>query len=135
MHRRTREATDMPCHSRARLIAIAVITTLAATSAIAAGVADSIGVVQRSRGDVQIERSGTRMSATIGDPIYKGDRVVTDADASVEVRLPGATPLRIGPNANVAVDRFASVERTRTWSVPPLLQGLASLFTGFSRHR
>ena len=115
------------------------MATLAAAAVFASFCAvanDPIGIVKRSEGDVTIERGDTRTPAAAGIELFRGDRVLTDANAYAELKLRGAPPLRVGPNANVAVDRFAATrEPTKQETLPSLFQGLASLFTGFSRHR
>jgi hypothetical protein len=125
--------TDMRHQSRASLIA--VLAALGAASLACAKDADDIGIIQRSQGGVQIERNGSRAPATRGETLLRGDRIVTDAGGSAEVRIRGAAPIRVGPNANVAVERFAANDPGRTGDISPLFHGLSSLFTGFSRHR
>ena len=115
------QATCMRRHSKATLIA--ATAALEITSSIAAGVEDSVAVFQRCHGSVQIERGETRISATAGDELYRGDRIITDADAYAEIRVRGAAPLLIGPSANVAVERFAADER------PTLARSMSSLAT------
>jgi hypothetical protein len=112
-----------------------VLAAFGTANAVIATAADSIGVVQRSYGLVQIERGGSRVPVKAGATLFKGDRIVTDAEGSAEIRMRGVAPLRIGPSANIAVERFATDESTRTGSVSSLFQGLASLFTGYSHHR
>ena len=115
---------------------IATLAGLAAVSAFAAVSADGIGVVQRSHGSVHIERGGARLPAIAGAELYRGDHILTDTDAYAEIRVRGATPLRIGPNADVAVERFATNEKSAgTSSTPRWLHAIASLFTGFSHYR
>jgi hypothetical protein len=115
---------------------IATLAGLAAVTAFAAASADGIGVVQRSHGSVHIERGGARLPAIAGAELYRGDHILTDTDAYAEIRVRGATPLRIGPNADVAVERFATNEKSAgTSSTPRWLHAIASLFTGFSHYR
>jgi len=115
---------------------IAAVAGTAAWLSVCAVADDVVGIVKRSHGAVTIERGDTQSPATPGVELYRGDRVVTDADAYAELRLRGAPPLRVGPEATVAVDRFAAADE-RGKQRPPLglFEGLASLFTGFSRHR
>src|SRR5688572_10023702 len=66
---------------------------------------DGIGVVKRAQGQAVIERSGTKLPAARGTQVRKGDRIVTGARGNVDITMRGGA-LSVGPQANVAVDRF-----------------------------
>lgn len=113
-------------------VVVAGVLALLASSVIAQ---ESIGAVKRSTGQVVIERGAEHVAPKAGTEVFRGDRVVTGRDGYVDITMRRAAPLTIGPDAQIALDRFAAeqtpvVERP----APPLLQGLAS-FLGINRKR
>jgi hypothetical protein len=106
--------------------ALAALLVLTATSVAAQ---DGIGLVKRSKGDVVIQRQGVRVPAVKGTELYRGDHLITSKDGYAYVEMRGAAPLAIGPETDVALDRFVSDEkRVANRSAPRLLQSLASYF-------
>jgi hypothetical protein len=107
-------------------VALAALLVLTATCVAAQ---DVIGVVKRSKGDVAIERAGVRMQAAKGVELYRGDHLITSKDGYAYVEMRGATPVAVGPETDVALDRFAgNPNRVANRSAPRLLQSLASYF-------
>lgn len=105
---------------------LAAVLTLGAASALAQ---DAIGVVKRAHGPAVIDRAGVRLPATRGTQLRKGDRIVTGANGYVDVTMRGSA-VSVGPRANVGLDGYAPAEsQTAQSSVPPILQGLASLLS------
>lgn len=87
---------------------------------------DAIGVVKRAHGQAVIDRSGTKLPAVRGTQVRKGDRIITGAKANVDVTMRGGA-LSVGPNANVALGRFAPEEPQSAQSeMPSMLKGLVS---------
>ena len=87
---------------------------------------DAIGVIKRAHGQAVIERSGTKLPAARGTPVRKGDRIITGTRANVDVTMRGGA-LSVGPNANIAVGRFAPEETQSAQSeMPSMLKGLVS---------
>ena len=87
---------------------------------------DAIGVIKRAHGQAVIERSGTKLPAVRGTQVRKGDRIVTGAKGNVDVIMRGRA-LSVGPNANVAVGRFAPEEtQSAQTEMPSMLKGLVS---------
>ena len=116
--------------SKTQLIAFVTCALLSA-SAIAQ---DTIGVVKRSKGHAVVERQGTPMMLQAGTHLLRGDRVVTGADGYINIHMLRAAPLSVGPNASVALNRYAAQPTVVSQPAPPLLQGLAS-FLGINRQR
>ena len=106
-------------------IAAATVLLLWGAAALAQ---DAIGVVKRTRGPAVIERAGEQLPAARGTPLQHGDRIVTGAKAYVDITMRGAA-LSVGPQADVSLDRFAPEQPQSAQSVPPILQGLASLLS------
>ena len=103
--------------------ALVAILALWATSALSQ---DAIGVIKRAHGQAAIERAGTKVAAARGTPVRKGDRIVTGAKGNVDITMRGGA-LSVGPQANVAVDRFAPEEtHSAQESMPSMLKGLVS---------
>lgn len=65
------------------------------------------GTVKTSKGQVQVERSGQRLPAKVGDPVLVSDRVVTGADSAVGITLRDNTMLTAGQNSTLELNRFA----------------------------
>jgi len=102
---------------------VLVLLALWATSALSQ---DAIGVIKRAHGQAVIERSGTKLPAVRGTQVRKGDRIITGTKANVDVTMRGGA-LSVGPNANVAVGRFAPEEPQSAQSeMPSMLKGLVS---------
>jgi hypothetical protein len=115
---------------RTQLIAL-VTGVLLTASAMAE---DTIGVVKRSKGYALVERQGMSMMLQAGTHLLRGDRVVTGADGYINIHMLRAAPLSVGPNASVALNRYAALPTVVSRPAPPLLQGLAS-FLGINRQR
>ena len=113
-------------------IAVAVALGLLSAPALAQEV---IGVVKNSKGQVAIERAGVRVSPTRGTEVRKGDRLITGPDSHATITMRRAAPVSVGPENDVALDRYAAediplVKR----AAPAILQGLAS-FLAVNRQR
>jgi len=82
-----------------------------AVAGISAGVlaadGEAAGMVKNSKGEVGIERGGTRIPCVVGTPVFAADKVRTGADGSVGVTLRDNTLLSAGPNSLFVLDKFA----------------------------
>lgn len=117
-------------NSKTQLIALVTCVLLTAS----AMAEDTIGVVKRSKGHALVERGGMPLTLQAGTHLLRGDRVVTGADGHVNIHMLRAAPLTVGPNASVALNRYAAQPTVVSRPAPPLLQGLAS-FLGINRQR
>jgi hypothetical protein len=72
----------------------------------AASGAENAGHIKVAKGTVQIERSGQRLAASVGDAVQPGDVLITGADGSVGITLVDNSLLSAGPNSVLSIDRF-----------------------------
>lgn len=108
-----------------------LVVALMATSALAD---EPIGVIKRSSGQVAIERAGMQIPPVAGTTVQRGDRVITGPDGAVSVAIRGAAPLRVGADADVALDRFTRDQRPVVQRMmDPIITGVASLMSGVVR--
>lgn len=108
-------------------LTLGTLLCVLATSALAE---DWVGVVTRSKGQVLLQRGNEQVAAQAGTEVLRGDRVITGRDGYANVRVRGASPVSVGPQANVALDRYLpKEEQVPHASMPRVLQGLASVFT------
>jgi hypothetical protein len=82
------------------------VLVLAATWMCAHAFAGDAGRIKVSRGDVQIERNGKLMAATVGTVIEVEDTVKTGADGSVGITFHDNSLLSAGPNSELVIERF-----------------------------
>lgn len=68
--------------------------------------AGEAGRIKVSRGDVQIERNGKLMPASVGAVVEVEDTVKTGADGSVGITFRDNSLLSAGPNSELVVERF-----------------------------
>jgi len=116
---------------KASKIGFTLVTALLATSALAD---EAIGVIKRTSGQVAIERAGVQIPPTPGTQVQVGDRVVTGPDGAVSVALRGAAPVRVGPDTDIALDRFVRDQRPVVQRMmDPIITGVASLMSGVVR--
>lgn len=100
------------------------VLVLFATAALAQ---DDIGVVNRSRGEVIIERGGVQVTPASGQAVQRGDRLITGADGYASISMHRAASVSIGPDTAVALDRYAAEDAPLAQKpAPRILQGLAS---------
>lgn len=86
--------------------ALAVVAVATILPFPAAG-AENAGHIKVAKGSVQIERSGQRIAAAVGDPVNTGDVVTTGGDGSVGITLLDNSLLSTGPNSALSIDKFA----------------------------
>lgn len=82
-----------------------VLVAALAAAAFAASAAD-IGQIKISRGTVTLERKGQSLPATPGTRVEAGDVVRTGPDSSVGLTMSDNSLLSLGPNSELALDRY-----------------------------
>ena len=117
----------MPLHL-ARLAGALVAWACLAASAVAQSPIPTgqtvAGVVKRIQGDVHIERSGQRLSASPGTPVLASDTLRTGPGAVAGVTLRDDTLLTLGPDSEMVLSAFAFDGTTHEGNL------LASLWRG-----
>jgi len=114
---------------RSTLIAVTLPILLAFGVAVAA--AQDAGQIKTSKGSAQIERSGQRLPATVGQVVQQGDVVVTGADGSVGLTFRDNSLVSIGPDSVLAIDRFVFDSTTHQGNFDASLkQGTLAVVSG-----
>jgi len=73
-----------------------------------AGYAQAVaGVVKKKEGTVEIVRAGATMPVEVGTQVRAGDLVKTQKDATVSVMLKDESRMALGPNTQLALEKFA----------------------------
>jgi hypothetical protein len=70
-------------------------------------IAADVGLIKVSKGDVQIQRGGARVSAAVGAPVQTADVIVTGADGSAGVTFSDNSLVSVGPNSVFAIDKYS----------------------------
>jgi hypothetical protein len=70
-------------------------------------IAEDIAQIKVAKGSVFIERAGKRMPAKVGTRVQPIDTIITGADGSVGISFVDNSLLSMGPNSELAIDRFA----------------------------
>lgn len=85
----------------------AVGAGLAATwVAAAARAGEPAGTVEALRGDAYALSAPARRTLALASDVFVGDSVVTSAQSSLGLHLGAATRIRLGPEAQLRIDRF-----------------------------
>ena len=114
---------------RSALIALTLPMVLAFGVAIAAG--EDAGQIKTSKGSAQIERSGQRLPANVGQVVQEGDVVVTGADGAVGITFRDNSLVSIGPDSVLAIDRFVFDSTTHQGAFDASLkQGTLAVVSG-----
>ena len=66
----------------------------------------NIGQIKKLAGDVQIQRDGTVLTASAGDPVEQDDTIITGADGSVGITFVDNSRLSAGPNTEIELSTF-----------------------------
>jgi hypothetical protein len=90
---------------------MALILRLAALLLVAASVPEAvagapIAQVKTVAGQVVIQRSGQRLPANIGDPLFEKDVIETGPDGGIGITFIDNTVFSTGPNSQLALDEF-----------------------------
>jgi hypothetical protein len=73
----------------------------------AAWAADDIAQIKVAKGSVFIERSGKRFPAPVGTKVQTTDTIITGADGSVGISFVDNSLLSMGPNSELAINKYA----------------------------
>jgi len=114
---------------RSALIALTLPMVLAFGVAVAA--AQDAGQIKTSKGSAQIERSGQKLPANVGQVVQQGDVVTTGADGSVGITFRDNSLVSIGPDSVLAIDRFVFDSTTHQGNFDASLkQGTLAVVSG-----
>ena len=114
---------------RSALIALTLPIVFAFGVAVAA--AEDAGQIKTSKGSAQIERSGQKLPATVGQVVQQGDVLVTGADGSVGITFRDSSLVSIGPDSVLAIDRFVFDSTTHQGNFDASLkQGTLAVVSG-----
>jgi hypothetical protein len=114
---------------KSRFIALMLPMVLAVGVAVAA--ADDAGQIKVSTGSAQIERSGKKLPAKVGQVVQQGDVVITGSDGSVGITFRDNSLVSIGPDSVLAIDRFVFDSTTHQGAFDSSLkQGTLAVVSG-----
>jgi len=68
--------------------------------------AEDIAQIKVAKGSVFVERGGKRIPANVGTKVQATDTIITGADGSVGISFVDNSLLSMGPNSELAIDRF-----------------------------
>jgi hypothetical protein len=92
---------------------------------------DEAGVVKTSQGKVLIMRDGASIPALVGSVVMQGDVLRTADGSSAGVTLKDDTRVSLGPNSQVALDKFAFNANTHEGNLfVSVLKGTLSMISG-----
>ncbi|MFU8848045.1 MAG: FecR domain-containing protein [Opitutales bacterium] len=83
----------------------------------------AIGEVTELSGTVWVERKGTIVSLSLGDPIYEGDVVETGASSFVRLALDDNSTMTISPQSKAEVTHFDTAVGEQPFSIITILKG------------
>jgi hypothetical protein len=96
-----------------------------------AAAADDVGRVKVVKGSVHIERASRSVPAAVGMKLQEGDVIVTGRDGSAGVTFNDDSLLSVGPDSELAIDRFAFDSTTHAGRFDTSLrQGTLSAVSG-----
>jgi len=90
----------------ALILWLAALLLVATPSAPGAAGAAPIAQVKTVMGKVVIQRSGQRLPANIGDPLFEKDVIETGPDGGIGITFIDNTVFSTGPNSQLALDEF-----------------------------
>jgi hypothetical protein len=79
---------------------------MAASTLSEAAAPPPIAQIKKVTGQVMIQRSGQRLPANIGDPLFEKDVVETGPDGGIGITFVDNTVFSAGPNSQLALDEF-----------------------------
>ena len=85
---------------------LAAILLIAIPSTARAADNPPIAQVKKVTGQVVIQRSGRRLPAKVGDPLFEKDIVETGPDGGIGITFVDNTVFSTGPNSQLALDEF-----------------------------
>jgi hypothetical protein len=108
-----------------------IALTMVLAFGVAGAAAQEAGQIKVSKGSAQIERSGKKLPAAVGQVVQQGDVVITGADGSVGITFRDSSLLSVGPDSVLAIDRFAFDSTTHQGSFDSSLkQGTLAVVSG-----
>ena len=110
--------------------AIALMGVATPIAAQAGEAVKPVGHMAAASGSVFIARDGKLVPATVGQTLYKGDRVVTRVNAKAEVALSGCDSLAMAPTSILAVSPSCDAAKTLAPSKAGYANGNAGVSTG-----
>ena len=114
-----------------RSMLIAVTLPILLVFGVAVAAAQDAGQIKTSKGAAQIERSGQKLPATVGQVVQQGDVVITGADGSVGITFRDNSLVSIGPDSVLAIDRFVFNSTTHQGNFDASLkQGTLAVVSG-----
>jgi hypothetical protein len=84
-----------------------LLIALLCVAPVAAQAAEDIAQIKVAKGTVFVERGGKRIPAKVGTHVQATDTIITGADGSVGISFIDNSLLSMGPNSELAIDRFA----------------------------
>src|SRR5260221_14275388 len=82
------------------------IWIVAAALAVAGpAMAADVGLIKVSKGSVQIQRGGEKLSAAVGSAVQPSDVIVTGADGSAGGTFTANKPASVGPHTGFAIHK------------------------------
>jgi hypothetical protein len=98
---------------------------------VAVAAAEDAGQIKVSTGSAQIERSGKKLPAKVGQVVQQGDVVITGSDGSVGITFRDNSLVSIGPDSVLAIDRFVFDSTTHQGAFDSSLkQGTLAVVSG-----
>ena len=85
-----------------KALMVAAVLSAVAFPALAA----YVGLVKVSKGNVQIERNGTKVAAPVGTSVQAADVIMTGADGSAGITFTDNSLVSVGPNTVFAIDKY-----------------------------
>lgn len=122
-----------------KALAMAMLVSCAASARAAAPAAPAaapplvwIGNAAGVMGQVKaVDRAEIGRVVVGGQPVYLGDKVVTDAESQLQIILRDETVFTIGPNSAIVIDQFVYDEATGAGEISAnILQGVFRFITG-----
>ena len=89
------------------LIRYSSLTLVLSLQTLFAKAEEAIGTIKTLKGSAVIERSGRTLDASLGNEVYRQDRILTSADGSVGVLFLDDSRVAVGPNSAISLEQFA----------------------------
>ncbi len=106
---------------------VTLVLSLFASLAIAA----DAGHIKTVKGSAFVERDGQRIAASAGMPILESDTLVTGDDGSMGVTMADNCLLSVGPNSELAIEKYAFNSTTHAGNFDASLrQGSLAVVSG-----
>ena len=110
---------------------IALMLPMVLAVGVAVAAAEDAGQIKVSTGSAQIERSGKKLPAKVGQVVQQGDVVITGSDGSVGITFRDNSLVSIGPDSVLAIDRFVFDSTTHQGAFDSSLkQGTLAVVSG-----